>query len=89
MTVKARLATPFKARLAALVALWLVAFAFDSVPLALTVIVLGIVEVLRGVRVTIEGGGFRPIRVSDFIDSAAADELAAWDAEQARKRSQW
>ena len=42
----------------------------------------------RLARVTIDGGGFRPVRVVDILESQALDSLDAFDAEQASKKAE-
>ena len=44
-------------------------------------------EFARGARVQLVGGGYRPLRVIDLVEFAAADSLDAYDREQAMMRA--
>lgn len=64
-----------------------VAFVLNSTTLALIAAALLVGNAVRGMRVSMHGGGFRPYRYGDMLDYAALSEIEAWEAEEAAARA--
>lgn len=53
----------------------------------LLLVALAAAWLVAGLRVDVQGGGFRPLRTIDLIEFNAADQLDAYDQEQAMIRA--